>query len=354
MTAQPTLQETTLLPLTGREEYLAAFKTRLASKARGKPIMISGPAGIGKTALLRAFEKIAQDCGWPILADTASPGLNQRISKHLPLIYQTLTGGQRPPENQSLSQALSLLAQQLHTREQGLLITIDGVNKQAAQHLQELLGASMLTTVQGLPLQLVLAGRSPGIRDFLALQPQSLRKNMEKLDLSSLTRSQTEQALRRAYEACPKSAGRRYSLPDETLVRAARATHGYPLMVHLVSEGMRRHALTQDPSEEQLNSELAAAQERLGTLVLEPLLAKLSGGDRAFLLAMAEDDGPSRMNSIAARLGKTPQYAGVYRNRLVEAGIIRSASYGKVTFAIPHLRQYLRAHTEVEDSFSTF
>ena len=57
MIAQPTLQETTLLPLTGREEYLAAFKTRLASKAWGKPIMISGPAGIGKTALLRAFDE---------------------------------------------------------------------------------------------------------------------------------------------------------------------------------------------------------------------------------------------------------------------------------------------------------
>ena len=34
----------------------------------------------------------------------------------------------------------------------------------------------------------------------------------------------------------------------------------------------------------------------------------------------------------------------VYRNRLLAAGIIKTAGYGKVDFAAPYLREYLREH----------
>ncbi len=37
-------------------------------------------------------------------------------------------------------------------------------------------------------------------------------------------------------------------------------------------------------------------------------------------------------------------YVSVYRNRLLAAGIIKTAGYGKVDFAAPYLREYLREH----------
>ena len=86
------------------------------------------------------------------------------------------------------------------------------------------------------------------------------------------------------------------------------------------------------------------ARRRLGQLVVEPCLRDLSETDRTFLLAMSHDDGPASMKSIAERLGVDATYAGQYRLRLIEAEIILSSSYGKVDFALPSMRDYLREH----------
>jgi hypothetical protein len=65
--------------------------------------------------------------------------------------------------------------------------------------------------------------------------------------------------------------------------------------------------------------------------------------DRAYLVAMSADDGPSRTGEVARRLNRSPQYAGVYRQRLLEAGLIVEAGRGRVAFVMPAMRDYLRA-----------
>lgn len=89
---------------------------------------------------------------------------------------------------------------------------------------------------------------------------------------------------------------------------------------------------------------IANALSRLGDAVHGPELDGLSPIDKTYLLAMAQDDGPSSTSTIAARMGKDLSYANVYRSRLIEAQVIRDMGYGKVDFAIPYLRQYLREH----------
>ncbi|WP_353066477.1 hypothetical protein [Arcanobacterium hippocoleae] len=66
--------------------------------------------------------------------------------------------------------------------------------------------------------------------------------------------------------------------------------------------------------------------------------------DKTFLLAMSQDDGPSSMADIAKRMRKDTQYTGMYRARLIDAGVIAQVAYGKVDFAIPCLRAWLREH----------
>ncbi|KFI97315.1 hypothetical protein [Bifidobacterium stellenboschense] len=43
-------------------------------------------------------------------------------------------------------------------------------------------------------------------------------------------------------------------------------------------------------------------------------------------------------------MGKSVKYAGRYRMRLLEVQVIVDKGYGKVDFAIPYLREYLREH----------
>jgi hypothetical protein len=87
---------------------------------------------------------------------------------------------------------------------------------------------------------------------------------------------------------------------------------------------------------------VARALRRLGTLVYEPALARASAIDKSFLLAMAKDDGPSKMADIQGRLGVDVNYASQYRLRLIAAELIETASRGYVDFALPYLREYLR------------
>ena len=74
----------------------------------------------------------------------------------------------------------------------------------------------------------------------------------------------------------------------------------------------------------------------------ETTLSSLSGKDVEFLCAVARDDGPSRTANVADRMDATVDYAQKYRRRLIDAGVIESASRGYVRFAVPFLRDYLR------------
>ena len=77
-------------------------------------------------------------------------------------------------------------------------------------------------------------------------------------------------------------------------------------------------------------------------MVVGSALSDISGKDRQFLDAMAAQDGPSAAGQFGAILKAKPNVVSKYRNRLIAPGLIEPAGYGKVDFAVPGLRQYLR------------
>ncbi len=104
------------------------------------------------------------------------------------------------------------------------------------------------------------------------------------------------------------------SISAELSQRAAESTDGYPFLIQLVGYHLwRLHPVASDVSADDVDVGIMAAQRRLGSLVVEPSLADLSNVDRTFLLAMAQDDGPSRMTDIASRLNCDANYASQYR-----------------------------------------
>jgi predicted MarR family transcription regulator len=85
------------------------------------------------------------------------------------------------------------------------------------------------------------------------------------------------------------------------------------------------------------------ALRRLGRLVYEPAIADASTIDKSFLLAMAKDDGPSRMKDIQQRLGIDANFASQYRLRLIASELIEATGHGYVDFALPYLREHAAA-----------
>jgi hypothetical protein len=57
---------------------------------------------------------------------------------------------------------------------------------------------------------------------------------------------------------------------------------------------------------------------------------------------MARDDRESRLTDIAERLGVGTKYAGVYRRRLIRAGMVVATGKGRIDFAHHATRDWLR------------
>ena len=120
---------------------------------------------------------------------------------------------------------------------------------------------------------------------------------------------------------------------------------GYPFLLQLVgAQTWRVHPTEPEITVEDATLGVARARRRLGTLIHEPALSGASDIDKSFLLAMAQDDGPSKMADIQERLDVNANYASQYRLRLIAAELIYPERHGYVDFALPHLREYLREH----------
>jgi len=79
-----------------------------------------------------------------------------------------------------------------------------------------------------------------------------------------------------------------------------------------------------------------------------PALSAASDVGKSFLLAMAQDDGPSKMADIQQRLGVDVNYASQYRLRLIAAELVHPTRRGYVDSALPYLREYLRQHSATD------
>ncbi|MDR3069746.1 MAG: ATP-binding protein, partial [Propionibacteriaceae bacterium] len=145
---------------------------------------------------------------------------------------------------------------------------------------------------------------------------------------------------RRVLHETIEDAGRH--IDDDAVEEAAAATGGYPFMIQLVGYHIWRKADKEVIDMNAVTQGMPGARRRLGTLVHATTLADLSAVDRKFLTAMSLDDAESSISDVAHRLNVSSNYAGQYRLRLIDAGVIHSAGSGLVDFSIPYLREYLR------------
>jgi hypothetical protein len=139
----------------------------------------------------------------------------------------------------------------------------------------------------------------------------------------------------------------RFSIDSGLVGRAAEATRGYPFLIQLVGYFLWREAELSDGvlTEAAVDRAIEAAHRRNARTVIEAALAAVSAKDLDFLHAMAEDNGPSTAADIARRIASRSNVVANYRARLLAAGLIEAVGHGKVDFAIPGLREYLRKHS---------
>lgn len=349
--------------LVGRGTALESFDEGL-DDGPGSPGLLTiftGARGVGKTVMLSAAEDLARARGWVTISDTATPGLMSRLGTAMKQHLEELGDGptrsrvtaisvagwgvtrQLPPEKQvEWREIATALLNILAGHETGLVITVDEIHAVDREELTQLAAAIQHLIREDQPIALLMAGIPKAVSDLLNEDVSTFLRRADRVDLRDVPIADVRDALKQTFE----STG--VAIAPEQLERAAAATGGYPFLIQLVGYHTWRLANRQPGqavTDAVLTEALDAARRRLGSTVLAPAVNGLSDVDKTFLLMMADDDeGPSRMADIAARLGESNQYAGVYRRRLIDAAMIQAAGLGRVDFTVPYMREWLREH----------
>jgi hypothetical protein len=341
------------------EEFADALDDGPGSAARAT--LYTGARGAGKTVMLNAVEDLARQRNWLVISETATPGVVDRISRQqLPRLLQQfdpvaverrLTGitgplnlgsvtwetVQRHVVELGLRNQLEMLTDLLLEQRRGLLITADELHRNQIGELRELATAVQHAFREGRELAFAGAGLASAVSDIVNDDVLTFLRRAERHTLGAVGRADVERALREPIALAGRSVG------DEALTEMAAGTLGYPFLIQLIgAQTWRLHPDAEEISLDDAREGVRRARRRLGALVHAPALADVSGVGRSFLVAMARDDGPSRMADVMQRLGVDKNYASQYRLRLIAAELIEPAGHGKVDFAIPYLREHLR------------
>lgn len=352
--------------LAGRDDLLENFAEAIDSGV-GHPwrcLLLKGLRGSGKTVALNALEDIAHMRDWIVVSTTCRPGFSQELTEslipfelekldspslkpHISSLHFSLGGAGGGVELEhsasavrpSLRIALTQLATLADKNDRGVLLTVDEIHRDAQHDLIIVSQTLQHLFREGHPFIFVAAGLPLSVDGLLHDNVTTFMRRAQKYTLDNIDYDSIVPALRDPIN----NSG--YSITPDALAEAVSATRGYPYLIQSIGF----HMLQQTKNIETIDIGVAQrgiekAIRSIGSLIHEPALQGLSDIDRSYLAAMSQDDGPSSTGDIAHRLRQTPQYAGMYRKRLLDAELIQECGRGKVTFTLPYLRNYLRNH----------
>ena len=351
--------------LVGRDQVIAVLGDALDSGPGhpGRATLYTGARGVGKTVMLNEAEAQARERGWVVVSETASSGLVERlVTEGLPHVARLLefpdlerrvSGVSLPmnlgsvdlevsPRNRAsagLRTQINELTDHLARHDTGLMITVDEIHGGRLGDLRALGAVVQHCFREERPIAFVAAGLPAAVKDLLNDDVVTFLRRADRHHLGGVDAADVADALRQPIEA----SGRR--IDEDALAEAVTGTGGYPFLIQLVGHWIwrsRPEDMVIDLA--QASEGLLAARRRMGSLIHEPALFDLSSIDRTFLAAMAVDEGSSRIADVAGRMNVDANYASQYRLRLIGADMIRPAGHGRVEFAVPYLRDYLREH----------
>ncbi|SDO69025.1 AAA ATPase domain-containing protein [Nakamurella panacisegetis] len=349
--------------LVGRESVLEDFVEALEDGpgSSGRASLYTGARGAGKTVMLNAVEDRARALGWLVVSETATAGFVDRMTQqHLPKLLrefdpeavQRRLKGMTAPLNigrvdwdtverhvvqVGLRNQLEVLTDLLSEHGTGVLITLDEIHQNQLAELREIATTVQHAFREGRELAFAGAGLAASVADVVNDDVLTFLRRAERHSLGSVPRTEVERGFREPIEAAGRHIG------AEALQIMVDGTNGYPFLLQLVgAQTWRLHPGQEEITTVDAAEGVARARLRLGALIHEPALSAASDIDKRFLLAMAHDDGPSKMADIQRRLAVDVNYASQYRLRLIAAELIYSTRRGYVDFALPYLREYLR------------
>lgn len=223
----------------------------------------------------------------------------------------------------------------------GLLITLDEVQDAVLDEVRALAVAIQQVIGDDYDIAFVFAGLPSMVENVINGKTLTFLRRTLPFDLKAVGIGEVSYSFEEAVEASGMEVDA--AVADEL----AAATYGYPFMIQLVGYyawqcTKRSHKTVVD--EEEARRGIAMARERFDAMVIKPALQRVPESGVTYLLAMASLGEVCSSGEVAERVGKTPQQLSSTRSRLLRDSIIEAPAYGKVSFAIPYMDDYLNKH----------
>jgi len=318
-----------------------------------------GARGSGKTVLLAKIAEEASSDGWVCVNVNADSGMLDEILiqirdnakefltpeslSHITSISVAGVGISRDfkqsERKTTWRSEMTSILKELNEKNVGLLITIDEIDVK----IDEL--RLVITTFQHFvrerrDIAVMMAGLPPKVSDLLRNDSISFLRRAFQHNLEAVEKSEVRFSMKKTIEL----AGR--TIDNDALETAVKNTKGFPFMIQLIGYHMWRQ--NQDKiniTGEDAEEGIILAKNDLERMIFDVTYKELSEKDIAFLKAMLDDKEYSTISDISRRMKVTPKYAGIYRRRLIEQGIISGSGYGKVVFDLPMFREYIQGKT---------
>nr|WP_306270891.1 ATP-binding protein [Ornithinimicrobium sp. HY1793] len=348
--------------LAGRDELLEEFDTAL-DEGPGSPlrsILVSGARGMGKTVILNELEEAARVRGWLIIRLPESGGILEELaSTILPAqlaeldseraVRRRVTGArvagigslsttaqERYEVRENAATLIARLLDVLAGHGTGVLFTLDELQAVDRESVAAFAALYQHLVRDERDVALAAAGLPVGVGQLLQHRGTTFLRRAERVQLGPLSDADVIDAVRRTVE------GAGGEISADALAALAESVHGYPYLLQLAGYRAWRESAGGALTPAHVRATSRVVSQRMGRLVHEPALRDLPQAQHSYLVAMAQDDGPSSTGTVAARLGLTAQHANVFRARLIERELILPAGHGLVDYSLPYLRDHLR------------
>ena len=349
----------------GRERILNLFDHAMIDVGSDdRAMFITGTRGSGKTALLEQLSMragtrkrmvidlgpentIAQLihalAGFDEVTKTVSPQANVSV---LGIGAGVSAGSVSKKEIIGRENLQSLLMESCSNLKNGMLVTVDEVQKVPIEDVSSLCNAFQMASRKGYDIMLVVAGLPYAYSDIIKHEGCTYLRRASHEELGLFTWEEADEAFKKMFAGI-----KGLNVDDEITKELNEASFGHPYLMQLLGyhliqqindqEPGKKYKVTKTDIRNAIKNAVFAYEQR----ALKPLMEELPNSEKAYLTKMSECLDKERLaatNDIARAMGVPQNKLSRSRAYLINHGIIASPERGMVMFCIPYLADYVK------------
>ncbi len=354
----------------GRERILELFDYAMINTGSDdRALFITGTRGSGKTALLEQLSIRAADKGMRVI-DLGPEDMIEQLVHELSK-YDEITKTISPQASVDImgiggivnvgsiattkhigrENLQSLLLDVCSKSKNGILVTVDEVQKVPLDDISSLCNAFQMASRKGHDIMLAVAGLPYAYTTITRHEGCTYLRRASHEELGLFTWDEANTAFESIFSGI-----KGLSLSSELIDKMNDFSYGHPYLMQLIgyhlillinkNNNEKKHSVTSEEVEASMDLALTAYNNH----ALRPLADELPNAALTFLISMSkclDEDRLASTADIARIMGINQNKNSKTRAFLINNGIIASPERGKLMFCIPYLADYVKREREM-------